>query len=181
MPADGVVVLYEHPYAYVRNSPVNHSDPSGMQQPGPVPMPEKKPPAFPGAGVCNPAKGNDESFCGANICLLTPLTKPQRLKPIPGVKPPKGGITPIGLSGGQNKRCGLPTTGPIGTGGCGTCICLILKCKNGVAVYHFQAGDDPCFTLGFSFLYGNYIDWSGCEAIICGGDDSYDRIAWPKR
>jgi hypothetical protein len=60
----------------------------------------------------------------------------------------------------------------MGTGGCGPCIALIVKCKKGVAVFHFTAGDAPCCSLGVGWDGKPILDWLDCTGIICGGDDS---------
>ena len=67
----------------------------------------------------------------------------------------------------------------VGTGGCETCIALVIKCKDGVAVYHFTAGDDPIGSLGAGF-WGISKSWAGCEAIVCGGNNDQESLCLAK-
>lgn len=171
MPINGTpILLYQHPYAYARNNPVRWTDPSGMDISGDG-LPAEPPP-FPAPGTKGNPMPNDTHWIGANLCLFAPTCKENRLSPIPGLKPPSSG-TPVGVGGGSHNWYGLPSTTPIGTGGCGPCIALIIKCPGGAAVFHFTAGDDPRGSLGFTAA-GPTISWwdQGCTAIICGGDDS---------
>jgi len=58
----------------------------------------------------------------------------------------------------------------VGTGGCETCIALIIKCPTGVAVFHFTPGDLPSTSIG-NYFTGGGTTWAGCHAIICGGNN----------
>jgi hypothetical protein len=91
-----------------------------------------------------------------------------------GLPPAEVAVHPaLGPSGGQYYWFGLPYPGSMGTGGCQGCIAVIIKCSTGVAVYHFTGGDDAACTLGVVFGL-RLTSWSGCKAIVCGGDDSRD-------
>jgi hypothetical protein len=79
MPVDGVVVLYEHPYAYARNNPINVDDPSGLQGglqfPPPVPPPSNPPSlAGPTIGIILSGKGGNVVPEGVSINEIRLLT-----------------------------------------------------------------------------------------------------------
>jgi hypothetical protein len=176
-PADGPILGYSHEsvaslYAYARNNPTNFLDATGLQEwyAGPeIPLPT--PPDFPKAGQQGPSRDNIKTAFGFNICLCTPNKKSARLKPIPGIGKPAMKPRTVGAIGGTHSWYGWPAIGVVGTGGCAGCIALIVKCKSGVAVYHFTAGDEPGDSLGLALGGGTY-DWSACTAIVCGGDDT---------
>lgn len=173
----------ENLYRYEGGNPVNVTDPSGLQI-NPVPSlpwapsgslynPTHVPPAptpyFPNLqGVQTRSFKNAPTLTGGNVCLC-PRDKKDRLSPIPGVTVVDG-IVPVGASGGTHVFYGPPDPkgGRIGTGGCQGCVAVIIKCDDGVAVFHFTAGDYPQATLGH-YAWGS----KKCRAIICGGDDTH--------
>lgn len=152
----------EHEYVYVQNNPINRFDPSGesdISQPLGTP-PNPTPVAFPA-----PNTPNNRAPLGFNICCW-PTRKKNRLRPI---KPHSVSLPspPLGPMNGSNEHYAPPFTGPIGAAGCGSCICIVIKCPSGIAVYHFNARDNPYWTLKNQ-------KWPlGCEAVVCGGNDEY--------
>ena len=142
------------------DSPVRFVDPQGLSW---VPPHPKPPPPTPGGHRKNATRAFGMRYFWANCC--TP--KKDRLSPITGIKTPtKNPLKGVGPSSGYNKTYPYPSTppGPIGGGGAGTCILLVVKCQGSVSVFHFTAGDAP----GATF---DQTSWpSGCNAIICGGD-----------
>ena len=135
-------------YCYTQNSPLTGTDPTGLK------ANDKRPG---GIGYCL----GQEWVC--NLCCTR---KADRLRPIPGAKPLKG-IVPMGPPGGHNETYPFPATParPIGGGGAGPCIILVVKCPGSIRVFHFSVGDSPLATL-------RRFAWDkGCAAIICGGDD----------
>ncbi len=192
MPENGVLVggIPQSSYWYANNNPVNFVDPSGLQSKNPysVAYPEgpgfvfptttDEPefpavPTFPEAGKEGKAFKNARTLLGINCLeyLSCPSRKDARQKPIPNIGPPPKPI-PVGPTGGYSKFYGKPSKEPIGGGGADPCAVVVLRCKRGAAVFHFTPGDDPFETLGWSSLIGRTIDWKGCEAIVCGGDDT---------
>jgi hypothetical protein len=125
------------------------------------------------SGGGTPVRGdfgdNANGLIGGYLIDRFATPKNNRLRPIPGaVKPPK--IIPPGPNQGNYKVYPFPnsTSGPIGGGGALPCIILVVKGPNAgfVAVFHFEVGNTPSATLG-------QFSWpAGCEAIICGGDNT---------
>jgi RHS repeat-associated protein len=149
-------------YNYVLNRPTFARDPLGLDGPfGPINPPPIRPLPFP-----RPNKSNKKTFLGFNWCIC-PEPKKDRLRPIPGQTTLAIGSYPIGPGGGSNTHYPpiAPGGPPIGAGGCATCIGLVIKCPGGIAVYHFASGDDA-----INQFRGQ--NWTGCTAIVCGGDDS---------
>ena len=104
-----------------------------------------------------------------NLCFCTKKKK-DRESPIPNVITLPKGKAAFGPLGGWNTHYGPVGPGgggpgPIGAGGCGPCVAIVIKCPGGIAVYHFTGGDDA-----YNELRNQ--DWSGCDAIVCGGNDS---------
>ncbi len=161
---NGVDVLYSHEYVaermrernlygYCNNDPLTKADPSGLK-------PNDRRPG--GIGYYGGWDWPCNRFCN---------DKPSRLSPIPGITtipyPGPAGVTGPGW-GGSNETYGFPATppGPIGSGGASGCIILVVKCGGTVRVFHFTGGDSPSDTLdGFAWA-------KGCQAIICGGDNT---------
>lgn len=122
------------------------------------------PPQFPGPGKGPVDSNNGRSILGFSCGFFEcPTPKPKRLTPLnsPGATPRP---IPAGPTNGTNRKYPLPYSGPIGGAGADTCIIVVVRCANGAAVYHFRAGDDPITSMG-----GNL---AGCDAIICGGNNT---------
>ena len=82
---------------------------------------------------------------------------------------PALGAPGTGVISGTHKFCTLPGEGKFfGTGGCETCVGLIVVCDGGKgAIFHFTTDDKAQSTLA-------KYDWSnekGCKAYIFGGND----------
>lgn len=156
-------------YRYVGGAPVIHGDPTGKDQPGHpgagVPSP---PPPFPGPGsaISLPNVKGEHVLC----CLFAE-GKRERLRPIAGVETLKlGQVFPQGPAGGNHTFYTPPFgNAMVGGGGSTPCIIVVIKCPNGISVFHFSPGapgDYPGQTLR------RYTWPTGCHAIVCGGDDS---------
>lgn len=149
-------------YQYSRSQPTVLNDPSGLYigpgiprpiDPGAFEIPWPKP-TFP----LLPARNRD-TILGFNTCWCPPSTKKDRQRPIPGLDALPPGFIPPGPPPGSHTHY-LPAPGvPIGGGGAGPCIIVVIKCPNGIAVYHFRPANDASWQLGYN-------DWTGCEAII---------------
>ena len=74
----------------------------------------------------------------------------------------------IGGGGGNGTNI-FPTNppSPVGGGGAGICIILVVRCAGSVSVFHFEVGDNPWMTLAHSWPTN-----PKCDAIVCGGDDT---------
>jgi RHS repeat-associated protein len=154
-------------YEYVGDNPTNRMDPNGLQQKpgyGALPWPDfSPPPPTPGKGGANARRPGGIGYLLTCGCT----SKKDRLSPIPGVVTPSTNpLSGTGAHTGQNQTYPFPANTAIGTGGAGSCNALIVKCPNFVSVFHFTVGDSPSGTLG------RYSWPTGCEAIICGGDNS---------
>ena len=166
---------------YVRSQPTRSRDPMGLQAwPGhgwppanPAPQPVAK---FPRSN-----EDNFKNWWGFNTCRCPP-SKADRAVPIPGLGTPPPSV-PRGPDGGSNEHylLPLPGAGPIGAGGCHSCIGLVILCppnstfSGGVAVYHFTTGDDPCGTLRRARFRP-----LGCLAIVCGGTEEHGSLCLAK-
>jgi len=162
--ADGTNLL-----GYVSSRPVVLTDAEGAIGWGPPGGPAQCTPA----GVCRPYvppppifprpnRPNKKLPLGFPLCIC-PTKKKDRLKPI--LPPPTTLPVPPGGPPGGSSTHYPPGTAPIGAGGCGPCVAIVIKCPTGIAVYHFYTNDDPYNTLTSS-------TWPpGCQAIVCGGDD----------
>jgi RHS repeat-associated protein len=143
-------------------------DPSGMEQPWPG-YPGPRQPVIPPKPKPGKKRNSKMPFGLPNMCLCGAKPKNQQLTPNTNVEIlPPGTVTPGGPSGGENTTYPFPpnpTPQLIGTTGANPCVALIVKCANTVTVFHFEQGDLPDFSL-------DGIDWSGCTAMVCGGDNS---------
>ncbi|GEM_PF-2594638 len=167
-------------YRYVGNNPPNATDPSGLDVYGIPwdgmwpPSPPKPSPPFPAAGAAQPGPINNvpgENWTWAGL-IFDPHTKPeivahypfdQAIAPTSVPRP-----TTIGVPGGQHQF--FPATlAPgtlVGTGGCETCIAVIIHTPgHGTAVFHFTTGNNVAATLG------QYTWPSGSHAMIAGGNN----------
>ncbi len=159
-------------YEYVYSNPIKYVDPKGLQ--GEIySFPDFPAPIdFPAPGTSSESKPNAKTFWPSNCTPFScPTKKPTRIVPIPNLGNVPSPV-PFGPPGGSYKWYGLPANGPIGGGGAAPCAIAVIKCSDGAAVYHFSSGDNPLWSLGWSSVVGSTGDWSGCEAIVCGGDDS---------
>jgi RHS repeat-associated protein len=153
-------------YCFVGNDGVNKSDNLGQEA---NPFPSEPPPPPP--PIPNTKGNNSRQLVDGYFFTSCCRRKPDRLKPIPGILSPSEKRPPIrtaGPAGGEYNIYPFPTSssGPVGGGGAQPCIILVIKCKNLVAVFHFNTKDDPQRTLK------NFTWPKDCRAMICGGDDT---------
>ncbi|MCZ2341538.1 MAG: RHS repeat-associated core domain-containing protein [Bacteroidales bacterium] len=160
-------------YRFVRNNPTNRVDPSGLAGEKPLPCPDKL--GQIGDAIDNIQLGDFGLLNERSVTLLPKRRKyiensgkETTCKPIPQAdlpfKNPKG----TNVAGGTHKFFGQPNMPGqyFGTGGCASCVAVIVKCPGGCGgVFHFTAQDNAAGTL---IQY----KWSkGCKAVIAGGDD----------
>ena len=174
----GGVNLFE----YVGDNPLISVDPTGLQNPGqgffPGPLPGQPhlpgihPPQVPPAPAPTPGPSRPNARRPGGIGYMWPRTRccssrTHHNTGFPATLPP-GVPVPQGPLVGQNQTFSYPANppGPVGGGGAGPCIILVVKCPGSVTVFHFTPGDDAERTLAeFSWP-------AGCRALVCGGTTS---------
>jgi len=92
-------------------------------------------------------------------------SKASRLKGKAGTLP-AGTRGPGGPANGHNSTYPFPAVppAPLGGGGAGPCIIVVIKCANSVTVFHFNCTDNATATL-------SQWTFTGCRAMVCGGSD----------
>ena len=169
-------------YRYVSNGPLTRTDPGGAVDPTYDPIDPCKPmwPGGPIPGAClttqptppAPGASRPNARRPGGIGYMWPRTRccssrTHHNTGFPATLPP-GVPVPQGPLVGQNQTFSYPANppGPVGGGGAGPCIILVVKCPGSVTVFHFTPGDDAERTLAeFSWP-------AGCRALVCGGTTS---------
>jgi RHS repeat-associated protein len=148
-------------YGFVGNESISSGDYLGlMSVVGPMPvytyLPSPPKPTPQRGKIPNKRRILRELY----ICDSWCKSKESRLKPIPDIVTQMG---PGGPQGSYHMIFPYPSPTNVGGGGAAPCHVLVVKCADTITVFHFKPGDNPSSTLAA-------YSWSGCSAIMCGGD-----------